>query len=279
MDGPCQVDPRRAGLNIWFDDDQTAGVARDWYNDGGLGRGQRLSCGWWRVWGVCVCVCVVCGCDQRARRIHSAPAYPHHTHTRPRRSTTHPPTHTHTGAARSRASQPHAAVVVRPQPHRAPQSRRCRGGARWIRPGPGQRTTGRRGASTHHPHTPIQHGRSEVSCKPASRRGCGATSTSTRPAVPSLSGRGAVDPPRTGPRTTGRLRLRSHNNRGVRLACVRPRCARVCVGGWVVGEGAPPSRSPVVVGAQRGGSAAHWSKDSLRPCVCLWGWCVEAGAS
>ena len=75
--------------------------------------------------------------------------------------------------------------------------------------------------------------------------------------------------------------MRSHNNRGVRLACVRPRCARVggCVGGWVVGEGAPPSRSPVVVGAQRGGSAAHWSKDSLRPCVCLWGWCVEAGAS
>ena len=134
----------------------------------------------------------------------------------------------------------------------------------------------------HHPPThPHTHGRSEVSGKPASRRGCCATSTSPRPAVPSLSGRGAVDPPRTGPRTTGRLRLRSHNNRGVRLACVRPRCARVdgCVGGWVVGEGAPPSRSPVVVGAQRGGSAAHWSKDSLRPCVCLWGWCVEAGAS
>ena len=28
--------------------------------------------------------------------------------------------------------------------------------------------------------------------------------------------------------------MRSHNNRGVRLACPRPRCARVCVGGWVV---------------------------------------------
>ena len=52
--------------------------------------------------------------------------------------THHPPTNTptHTGAARSHASQPHAAVVVRPQPHRAPPSRRPWTSARRIHRAP-----------------------------------------------------------------------------------------------------------------------------------------------